>query len=87
MQLTGAIRRSTRQMAGCRKNFWQDNRTPIYGVELNPKTFDLIGQPVECLNSDKDNFGWERPGDYNTKEQRPYLPIIQETNNFARLSL
>jgi xylan 1,4-beta-xylosidase len=49
------------------------NQTPIYGVELNPKTFDLIGEPVACLNSDKDNFGWERPGDYNTKEQRPYL--------------
>ncbi len=49
------------------------NQTPIYGVELNPKTFDLIGEPVACLNSDKDNFGWERTGDYNTKEQRPYL--------------
>jgi xylan 1,4-beta-xylosidase len=49
------------------------NRTPIYGVELNPKTFDLIGQPVECLNSDTANHGWERPGDYNTKNQRPYV--------------
>lgn len=49
------------------------NQSPIYGVELNAKTFELMGEPVACLNSDKDNFGWERPGDYNTKEQRPFL--------------
>jgi len=49
------------------------NQTPIYGVELNPKTFDLIGKPVACFNSDKDDFGWERPGDYNTLTTRPWL--------------
>ncbi len=49
------------------------NQTPIYGVELNPKTFDLVGNPVACFNSDKDNYGWERTGDYNTKDARPYI--------------
>jgi xylan 1,4-beta-xylosidase len=49
------------------------NQTPIYGVELNPKTFKLIGDPVACLNSDKVNYGWKRGGDDNTKEQRPFI--------------
>jgi hypothetical protein len=49
------------------------NQTPIYGVELDKSTFKLIGEPVACFNSDKENFGWERTGDYNTKDQRPYI--------------
>lgn len=49
------------------------NQTPIYGVELDAKTFKLIGEPVGCLNSDNNNHGWERTGDYNTKNQRPYI--------------
>ena len=49
------------------------NRAPIYGVELDRKTFKLIGDPVECVNSDFENHGWERPGDYNTVERRPFL--------------
>ena len=49
------------------------NQTPIYGVELDAKTFKLIGEPVGCLNSDIDNHGWERTGDYNTKNQRPFV--------------
>jgi xylan 1,4-beta-xylosidase len=49
------------------------NQTPIYGVELDAKTFKLLGEPVSCLNSDINNHGWERTGDYNTKNQRPYI--------------
>ncbi len=49
------------------------NQTPIYGVELDAKTFKLLGEPVGCLNSDINNHGWERTGDYNTKNQRPYI--------------
>ena len=51
------------------------NQTPIYGVELDTKTFKLIGAPVGCLNSDINNHGWERTGDYNynIKNQRPYI--------------
>lgn len=49
------------------------NQTPIYGVELDTKTFKLIGEPVGCLNSDINNHGWERKGDYNTQNQRPYI--------------
>ena len=49
------------------------NQTPIYGVELDTKTFKLIGEPVGCLNSDMNSNGWERTGDYNTRENRPYV--------------
>ena len=32
------------------------NQTPIYGVDMNKKIFKLMGEPVACLNSDKDNL-------------------------------
>lgn len=49
------------------------NRTPIYGVELDRKTFTLKGEPVGCLNSELSTLGWDRPGDYNTSEKRPFI--------------
>ena len=49
------------------------NQTPIYGVELDPRTFKLIGEPVGCLNSNISDHGWERTGDYNTRNQRPFI--------------
>lgn len=41
------------------------NINPIYAVELDPKTFNPIGKPIELFNSHKDKNGWERSGDYN----------------------
>ena len=41
------------------------NINPIYAVELDKKTFNPIGKPVELFNSDKVNHGWERKADYN----------------------
>jgi hypothetical protein len=41
------------------------NVNPIYGVELDLKTLNPVGKPVECFNSNKAIFGWEQPGDYN----------------------
>ena len=41
------------------------NINPIYAVELDRKTFNPIGKPVELFNSDKINHGWERKADYN----------------------
>jgi len=49
------------------------NVNPLYAVELNTKTLNPIGQPVELFNSDKKNLGWERPGDYNNKDVRPWI--------------
>lgn len=51
------------------------NLLPTYGVEVDPKTWDLIGEQVECVLQHKDDYGWERIGDYNTlnKKRRPYI--------------
>ncbi|MDP4291294.1 MAG: family 43 glycosylhydrolase [Bacteroidota bacterium] len=48
------------------------NVKPIYGVELDPETLNPIGKPVECFNSNKATFGWERPGDYNNENANPW---------------
>jgi xylan 1,4-beta-xylosidase len=49
------------------------NVNPIYGVELDPKTFNPIGKPKVLFNSHKDIYGWERSGDYNDKPNNPWL--------------
>jgi xylan 1,4-beta-xylosidase len=49
------------------------NINPIYAVELDSKTLNPIGKSVEVFNSNKEKFGWERPGDYNNKETRPWI--------------
>jgi xylan 1,4-beta-xylosidase len=43
------------------------NVNPIYGVELDTKTLNPIGNPVVLFNSNQKIYGWERPGDYNNK--------------------
>ncbi len=48
------------------------NVNPIYGVELDLKTLNPIGKPVECFNSNKAVFGWEQPGDYNNAPENPW---------------
>jgi len=49
------------------------NVNPIYGVELDTKTLNPVGKPVELFNSNKAAFGWERTGDYNDLEDRPWI--------------
>jgi xylan 1,4-beta-xylosidase len=49
------------------------NINPIYGVELDPQTFNPIGKPQELFNSHKDKYGWERAGDYNEREANPWI--------------
>ena len=49
------------------------NIDPLYAVELDSKTLNPIGKAVEILNSNKNKFGWERPGDYNNKEVQPWI--------------
>ena len=49
------------------------NMNPLHAVELDTKTLNPVGKSVEVFNSDKINFGWERPGDYNNKNVRPWI--------------
>lgn len=49
------------------------NINPIYGVELDPETFDPIGEPKVLFNSNNKTNGWERSGDYNEKSDSPWI--------------
>ena len=49
------------------------NVNPIYGVELDTKTLNPIGEPVVLFNSHKKDYGWERSGDYNEKDDSPWV--------------
>ncbi len=42
--------------------------TPIKVIELNPKTFDPVGELITCVKSNKNDFGWEQGGDYNNDQ-------------------
>jgi hypothetical protein len=49
------------------------NTKPIYGVELNSKSLNPKGKPVECFNSNKEDYGWEQKGDYNNLPENPWI--------------
>ncbi len=49
------------------------NVNPIYGVELDTKTLNPIGNPQALFNSKRDVYGWERKGDYNDKGENPWI--------------
>lgn len=46
---------------------------PIYGVELDLKTLMPKGPPTACFNSKRDDYGWERNGDYNEAGGNPWI--------------
>lgn len=49
-------------------------RLPTYGVEVDTNTWELKGEQVECILSDKEKYGWERPKDDNSdKKHRPWV--------------
>lgn len=39
------------------------NMTPIWGVELDPKTMERMGEPVALVDNRKTEHGWERTGE------------------------
>jgi xylan 1,4-beta-xylosidase len=49
------------------------NVNPIYGIELDTKTLNPIGNPQALFNSKRDLYGWERKGDYNDKGENPWI--------------
>lgn len=46
---------------------------PIKGIELNTTTFEPIGEEVEFMKANKDIFGWERTGDFNTESSKTFV--------------
>jgi xylan 1,4-beta-xylosidase len=63
------------------------NVNPVYGVELDKKTLNPVGKSVALFNSDKKNYGWERPGDYNDKEANPWIEGAWMTKNNGKYYL
>lgn len=49
------------------------NKDPLYGVELDIKTMNPITEPIPLLNSKKEDYGWERWGDYNDQDLNPWI--------------
>lgn len=46
---------------------------PIYATVLNLNTFESKGKEIVCFNSNKEKYGWERPGEVNELGRRPYI--------------
>lgn len=45
--------------------YWgSSNVYPIYGIEVDPKTFKPIGEKKGLLNLNHERFGWQRFGEY-----------------------
>ena len=49
------------------------NTEPIYAIELDTKTFNPIGTPTICFNNKKEDYGWERQGNYNDLPENPWI--------------
>jgi len=49
------------------------NVNPLYVVELDNKTLNPIGKPVAVIKGDKNNYGWERSGNYNEIGNDPWI--------------
>jgi xylan 1,4-beta-xylosidase len=63
------------------------NVNPLYAVELDTKTLNPIGKPVELLNSNKKLYGWDRAGDYNEKPANPWIEGSWMTKNNGKYYL
>lgn len=49
------------------------NKDPLYAVELDVKTLNPIAEPMAIMNSKKEDYGWERWGDYNDGDKNPWI--------------
>lgn len=63
------------------------NVSPIYGVELDCKTFTPKGKPQPLFNSNRKEHGWERAGDYNEKPANPWIEGAWMTKHGGRYYL
>lgn len=46
---------------------------PIHATVLNLNTFESKSEIIDCLNSNKEQHGWERTGELNELPRRPYI--------------
>jgi hypothetical protein len=49
------------------------DNAPLHGVELDPFTFKELGTPVDFLSAQASIHGWERRGDDNFMDERPWI--------------
>ncbi len=50
------------------------NKDPIWAIELDRNDrFNPIGERVVCVQAKMNEYGWEKPGDYNNLEQAPWI--------------
>jgi beta-xylosidase len=50
------------------------NFIPVRGVELNRSTLDPVGEPTDLFLSNREEYGWERTGDYNENaHKKPWI--------------
>ena len=54
--------------------YWgSSNVYPLYGIELDPKTFGYIGRPAAMLRLQPRRHGWERFGRDHREETLPFM--------------
>jgi hypothetical protein len=55
--------------------FWGcGNEHPLWGLEMNPKTFKPLGEKVAAMQARHDIHGWERHGENNeTPQNHPFI--------------
>lgn len=55
--------------------YWgSSNVYPIYGIEVNRKTFQPTNKPKDLLFLDEERYGWQRFGEYqDNTNQKPYM--------------
>jgi hypothetical protein len=61
------------------------NQTPTYVVELDPYSFREIGAPVTLISSQASSHGWERRGDDNLLDEKPWIEgswMVKENNKY-----
>ncbi|MCL2203323.1 MAG: family 43 glycosylhydrolase [Defluviitaleaceae bacterium] len=49
------------------------NEHPLWGVEVNPETFEPLGEKVAMLQAQHHRHGWERAGENNGGDTHPYI--------------
>jgi len=50
------------------------DRDPIWAIELDrTNNLNPIGEQVVCIEAHNSEYGWEQPGDYNEKDQAPWI--------------
>lgn len=54
---------------------------PIYAQVLDLNTLEAKSEVIACLNSDKEQHGWERTGELNELPRRPYIEGAWMTKN------